>query len=101
MGALLVAMGVPTLLFGIFALLALRFGAESRPWFDERPVLDDRPNWFPIARTIPAPAAEEDDVDSSEGPPEPEPAPVPVRARSQPPRRPAAHGAPAAPPARV
>jgi hypothetical protein len=40
---------VPTAAFGLFALLAVWFGAESRPWFDERPVLDDRPNWGPIA----------------------------------------------------
>ena len=31
----------------LFALLAMWLGAESRPWFDERPVLDDRPNWGP------------------------------------------------------
>ena len=30
----------PTAGFGLFALLALRFGAESRPGFDEKPVLD-------------------------------------------------------------
>ena len=39
---------------GVFALLAMWLGAETRPWFDERPVLDDRPNWWPIR---PAPAA--------------------------------------------
>src|ERR1700742_634952 len=49
MGAVLVAMLAPTVGFGLFALLAVRFGAESRPYFDERPVLDDRPNWFPIS----------------------------------------------------
>ena len=31
--------------FAIVAVLALRFGAESRPGFDERPIRDDRPNW--------------------------------------------------------
>jgi hypothetical protein len=36
--------------FGLVAWLALRHGAESRPWFDERPVRDDRPNWPPIPR---------------------------------------------------
>ena len=56
---LLLAMGVPTAGFGLFALLAYWAGAESRPWFDERPVLDDRPNWFPIARRIKDPDAEE------------------------------------------
>ena len=55
---LLLAMGVPTAGFGLFALLAYWAGAESRPWFDERPVLDDRPNWFPITRRIEDPDAE-------------------------------------------
>ena len=49
MGAVLFAMVGPTVVFGLFALLAVRYGAESRPYFDERPVVDDRPNWFPIA----------------------------------------------------
>ena len=49
MGAVLFAMIGPTVVFGLFALLAVRYGAESRPYFDERPVVDDRPNWFPIA----------------------------------------------------
>jgi hypothetical protein len=52
MGAVL-AIVVPTVGFGLFALLAMRFGAESRPGFDERPVYDDRPNWFPITRGAP------------------------------------------------
>ena len=51
---LLLVMGLPTLVFGIFALLALWLGAETRPWFDERPVRDDRPNWYPIARSLPS-----------------------------------------------
>jgi hypothetical protein len=46
----LVGMGLPIAVFGAFALLSMWLGAESRPWFDERPVRDDRPNWFPIAR---------------------------------------------------
>jgi len=41
-------MVVPTVVFGLFAIAALLWGAESRPGFDEKPVLDDRPNWFPI-----------------------------------------------------
>ena len=41
---------LPMAAFGLLALLSLRFGAESRPGFDERPVRDDRPNWPPIAR---------------------------------------------------
>ena len=44
---------LPPLVFGAFALLAMWLGAESRPWFDERPVLDDRPNWWPIGRRLP------------------------------------------------
>ena len=47
--ALLIMLG-PTAVFGLFALLAMRFGAESRPGFDGRPVRDDRPNWPAIAR---------------------------------------------------
>ena len=38
---------LPPAVFGVFALLAMWLGAETRPWFDERPVLDDRPNWWP------------------------------------------------------
>ena len=62
MGAVLFAMLGPTVLFGLFALLAMRYGAESRPYFDERPVLDDRPNWFPI----PGSGSDEDDEDDDE-----------------------------------
>jgi hypothetical protein len=47
--ALLVMLG-PTVVFGLFAVIAMRFGAESRPGFDGRPVRDDRPNWPAIAR---------------------------------------------------
>ena len=75
---------LPTLVFGIFAVLSLWLGAETRPWFDERPVYDDRPNWYPISRTVPS----DDDLEPTE--PEKEPtdgtlAPVPAPpARPQP-----------------
>jgi hypothetical protein len=49
----------PTLGFGLFALLAMRFGAESRPGFDGRPVKDDRPNLFPLPRSTPPPRTRE------------------------------------------
>ena len=49
----LVGIALPPVVFGIFALLAMWLGAETRPWFDERPVLDDRPNWGPIRRRLP------------------------------------------------
>jgi hypothetical protein len=75
MGGLLMAMGVPTVVFGVLALLAMRFGAESRPYFDERPVHDDRPNWFPIARSMAA-AEDVDEAAPSGG----EPAPAPAQA---------------------
>ena len=68
---LLLAIGVPTAGFGLFALLAYWAGAESRPWFDERPVIDDRPNWFPIARRIRDPDAEEADDEPRGGTPVP------------------------------
>jgi hypothetical protein len=71
MAALLLTILGPTLVFGAFALLAMRFGAESRPFFDERPVVDDRPNWFPIARSA---AGDEDDEDDEPGGGEPVPA---------------------------
>ena len=81
---LLLAMGVPTAGFGLFALLAYWAGAESRPWFDERPVLDERPNWFPIARRIKDPDAEEseDDDEPRGGTPVPVTAPAPRRQRA-------------------
>jgi hypothetical protein len=82
MGAVLLAMFGPTVVFGLFALLAMRFGAESRPYFDERPVLDDRPNWFPIAG-----AGGDDEDDDEDEPPddgEPEAVAEPERARRQP-----------------
>jgi hypothetical protein len=84
MGAMLLAMLGPTVVFGLFALLAMRFGAESRPYFDERPVVDDRPNWFPIAGS----GGDEDDDEDDDGPPDGEPEPVaesaPAPARRQP-----------------
>jgi hypothetical protein len=75
----LLAMGLPTLIFGVFALLAMWLGAEQRPWFDERPVLDERPNWWPISRSVP----DEDDEPRDE-PPSAEPEPEPVADRGQP-----------------
>jgi len=80
----LLAMGLPTLVFGAFALLSVWLGAESRPWFDERPVLDERPNWWPVRRSGPPDEDDEDDED----PPDGTPAPVPTAPRAQP--RPAA-----------
>jgi hypothetical protein len=55
----LVGILLPPAIFGAFALLAMWLGAESRPWFDERPVLDDRPNWWPIVRRVPSDDDEE------------------------------------------
>ena len=55
----LVGILLPPAAFGAFALLAMWLGAESRPWFDERPVLDDRPNWWPIVRRVPGDRDEE------------------------------------------
>jgi hypothetical protein len=84
MGALLLAMLGPTVVFGLFALLAMRFGAESRPYFDERPVVDERPNWFPIAGS----AKDDTGDDEDDGPPDGEAEPVagtgPAPARRQP-----------------
>jgi len=80
---LLLAMGVPTAGFGLFALLAYWAGAESRPWFDERPVLDDRPNWFPIARRIKDPDAPDDEDDDEPHGGTPVPAAAPPRQRQR------------------
>ena len=77
MWQVLFAMFAPTVVFGLFALLAIKFGAESRPYFDERPVVDERPNWFPIARSG---SADEDDEDDDEPPDDGEPEPVPEAA---------------------
>ena len=79
---LLVAMLVPTVGFGLFALLCVRFGAESRPYFDEQPVVDDRPNWFPIAGA--GGRGGEDDHDDEPFGGEPEAVPA---AAAPPPRR--------------
>ena len=82
MGQVLLAMFGPTVVFGLFALLAMRFGAESRPYFDERPVVDDRPNWFPIAGSGGDDEDDEgDDEPPDDGTPEavPEAAPAPFR----------------------
>ena len=84
MGAVLVAMLGPTVVFGLFALLAVRFGAESRPYFDERPVIDERPNWFAIPRRLPDDDEDEDDDEPGGGTPAPvaEAAPAPRRQRA-------------------
>ena len=85
MGEVLLAMFGPTIAFGLFALLAIKFGAESRPYFDERPVLDDRPNWFPIARSVADDDDDEDDDEPDDGIVEPVAEPARVRAeRRQP-----------------
>jgi hypothetical protein len=76
MAEVLLATLGPTVGFGLFALLCMRFGAESRLYFEGRPVVDDRPNWFPIAG---AGTAEDDGEDDDPGPPDAEPAPVPAR----------------------
>ena len=86
----LVGILLPPAVFGVFALLAVWLGAESRPWFDERPVLDDRPNWWPIVRRVPS---DDDELlaadESDHGTPAPLVAPsVRRRPRAQP--RPAA-----------
>jgi hypothetical protein len=80
---LLLAMGLPTLIFGVFAVLALWLGAETRPWFDERPVIDERPNWGPIRRSVPR-----DEDEDDEDPPDGTPVAIPASPRAQP--RPAA-----------
>lgn len=69
---LLVSVLLPTIGFALFAGLAVRFGAESRAFFDERPVTDDRPNWFPIGgASVRAGDEEDDDVEVDGGDPEP------------------------------
>ena len=84
MGAVLLAMLAPTVGFGLFALLAMRFGAESRPYFDERPVVDERPNWFPIAGSG---TGADDEEHEDDGPPDGEPQAVPELAPRAPARR--------------
>jgi hypothetical protein len=86
-GELLLAMLGPTVVFGLFALLAVKFGAESRPYFDERPVVDDRPNWFPIPGSRPDDGDDEDDEPQDGEPilvPEAAAAATAERARRQP-----------------
>lgn len=77
----LLIMGLPTLIFGVFALLAMWLGAETRPWFDERPVLDERPNWWPISRSVPT---DEDDEDDRDDTPDGTQEPVTAPTRGQP-----------------
>ncbi len=84
MGQVLLAMFGPTVVFGLFALLAMRFGAESRPYFDERPVLDDRPNWFPIAGSGGDDEDDDDEDPPDDGVPEAVPEAAPAPARRQP-----------------
>src|SRR3954468_20362107 len=81
---LLFAVLAPTVGFGLFALLCLRSGAESRPYFDEQPVVDDRPNWFPIAGA--RGRGDDEDADDDE-PPGGEPAPAAAPAARRQPRR--------------
>ena len=80
----LFAMFAPTIAFGLFALLAAKFGAESRPYFDERPVVDERPNWFPIAGS----GSDDDEEDDDDPPDDGEPEAVP-EASTAPRRQPA------------
>ena len=74
----LLGIALPPLIFGVFALLAMWLGAETRPWFDERPVRDDRPNWFPIVRRVPQSDEDVPVVDEPrDGTPQPGSAPAP------------------------
>ncbi|HEY7618177.1 MAG TPA: hypothetical protein VH834_00335 [Solirubrobacteraceae bacterium] len=89
----LIGMLLPTVAFGAFALLSMWLGAESRPWFDERLVRDDRPNWGPIARSLPRDDDEEPEIEPRDGTlvpvpavataPQPRPA-APTRAATSP-----------------
>ena len=81
----LVGIAIPPLIFGVFAVLAMWLGAETRPWFDERPVLDDRPNWGPIFRRVPRDddEAQSDAEEPPDGTPEPAPA-LSARPQSRP-----------------
>ena len=81
----LLGIALPPLVFGVFAVLAMWLGAETRPWFDERPVRDDRPNWWPIVRRLPR--DDEDDAVEVAEPPDGTPEPVAalgVRPQSRP-----------------
>jgi hypothetical protein len=89
MGAVLFAMLGPTVVFGLFALICVRYGAESRPYFDERPVVDDRPNWFPIAGAGLGADDEDDDDPPDDGEPvATAPEPATERGRGAPRRQP-------------
>jgi hypothetical protein len=78
----LIGMFLPIGVFGAFALLSMWLGAETRPWFDERPVHRERPNWFPIARRLPR----DDDEPPISEPPDGALVPAPaVAASRQPP----------------
>ena len=84
--AVLLGIALPLLVFGVFALLAMFLGAETRPWFDERPVRDDRPNWGPIARYLPMDVDEEEALEldgPDDGTPQPVAAPA-ARRQSRP-----------------
>ncbi len=84
----LITMLGPTIGFGLFALLAMRYGAETRPGFDGRPVKDDRPNWFAIPRSAPRPERPAPRPRSDDGhrvrAPAPQPAVAPAARRAAP-----------------
>jgi hypothetical protein len=82
MGEVLLATLGPTVVFGLFAWLCMRYGAESRPYFDEKPVVDDRPNWFPIAGA----GGLRDEDEEEAGPPDAEPVPDAAPAEPRQPR---------------
>jgi hypothetical protein len=88
------AFAIPTAGFGLFALLALRFGAESRPGFDEKPVLDGRPNWFAIPGSAPRPPRGELRVTGG-GKPTPRPVGQPAASRTRAATRPSGVWSPA------
>jgi hypothetical protein len=73
----------PTIGFGLFALLAMRFGVDSRPGFDERPVKDDRPNWFAIPGSAPRSEPPRGDDGHRAPAPAPRPAASPARAAAR------------------
>jgi hypothetical protein len=86
----------PTIGFGLFALLAMRYGVETRRGFDERPVKDDRPNWFAIPGSGPRPECPAPPPRSDDGHRVRAPAPRPAAAspaRAAPVRLPAAGSA--------
>lgn len=85
---------LPPAVFGAFALLAMWLGAESRPWFDERPVVDDRPNWGPINRRVPQ--DREDELLAADKPDGGTPAPLVAPSVQRRQRRQRAHPRPAA-----